>query len=239
MPCDMSEIFLKLRIKEILEGKLKRYIIFGVVEVFLIVAGILIALSINNWDIKRSQRKDELKIYETLRARIQEDKRVVLDDIEYNSTYLDQFRYADRIIADNDRSRLDTLLQIVPGLFRYSDFDKSSNIYQNLVNSGELKILENEEITSNLQVLEETYIYMNRMENIHWQLIVDVISRDIINTMDLSESKSEDPDLLYSSRFHNLFFLMISIMEEKEEVYQRAIRQIDIISGLIETEIRK
>lgn len=37
----MSEIFLKLRIKEMLEGKMKGYLIFGIVEILLVLAGIL------------------------------------------------------------------------------------------------------------------------------------------------------------------------------------------------------
>ena len=125
----MSEIFLKLRIKEMLGGKMKRYLVFGIVEVFLVVAGILIALSVNNWTTKKSLRNDELKIYETILDRIQQDKRVVQGDVEYNNTYMALFQFADQIISANDRSQLDTLLQIVPNLFRYSDFDKSSNVY--------------------------------------------------------------------------------------------------------------
>ena len=80
----MSEIFLKLRIKEMLEGKMKRYLIFGIVEVFLVVTGILIALSINNWDIKKSQRTDELKIYENINNRIIEDKKELQRVIDLN-----------------------------------------------------------------------------------------------------------------------------------------------------------
>jgi len=235
----MSEIFLKLRIKEMLGGKMKRYLVFGIVEVFLVVAGILIALSVNNWTTKKSLRNDELKIYETILDRIQQDKRVVQGDVEYNNTYMALFQFADQIISANDRSQLDTLLQIVPNLFRYSDFDKSSNVYQNLVNSGELKILENTEITSRLQRLEEAYIYMNRMEEIHLQIILDHFSKEILNTMDLSLGKIEHPELLYTFQFRNMFFIIIGVMEEKNEIYQHALRQIDDISELIEKEFKK
>ena len=74
----MSEIFVKLRIKEILKGNMKRYLLFGFVEIFLVGAGILIALAINNWNIRKSQRNDELHIYGALKERIQEDKRIIL-----------------------------------------------------------------------------------------------------------------------------------------------------------------
>lgn len=235
----MSEIFLKLRIKEMLNGKMRRYLIFGVVEIFLVVAGILIALSVNSWATKKSQRTDELKIYETILSRIQEDRHVVQGTIDYNNNYLDQFRVADQIISSNNRTELDTLLQIIPNLFLYSDFDKSSNIYQNLVASGELKILENKEITSSLQILEETYTYLNRMENIHWQVILEHFSKEIMDNMDLTNKTTENPEPLYSSRFRNIFYTAIDIMVEKDMVYQRALKQIDNISELIEKEIER
>jgi len=151
----MSEIFLKLRIKEMLEGKMKRYLIFGIVEIFLVVTGILIALSINNWDNKKSQRSDELKIYENINNRIQEDKKELQGTIDYNNALYAQFTFANQIIIENDRSKLDTLIQIAPELFSYSDFNRSSNVYQNLINSGELKLLNNTTMITLLQDLEE------------------------------------------------------------------------------------
>ena len=80
---------------------------------------------------------------------------------------------------------------------------------------------------------------MNRMENIHLQYVLDQISKEIMNTVDLSLNKVANPDLLYTFQFRNLFFASIGIMMEKDEVYQRALRQIDHISELIEKEFEK
>jgi hypothetical protein len=57
--------------------------------------------------------------------------------------------------------------------------------------------------------------------------------------MDLSRNKASNPELLYSFQFQNLFLTSISIMEEKDGIYQRALRQIDNISGFIEAEFEK
>jgi len=235
----MSEIFLKLRIKEILEGKMKRYLIFGIVEVFLVVTGILIALSINNWDIKKSQRSDELKIYENISNRIIEDNKELQGVIDYNKRLYMQFQFANQIISENDRSKLDTLIRITPALLDYSDFNRSSNVYQNLINSGELKLLSNISITTTLQDLEEAYIYLNRMETIHQQFILDYIGPLILNNIHLSTSKAENPDDLYTFQFQNLILVCLNIMEEKDEIYKRAQGEIDAISLLIEEELKK
>ena len=235
----MSEIFVKLRIKELLKGNMKRYLLFGFVEIFLVVAGILIALAINNWNIRKTERNDEVHIYTALKERIQEDKRVILDDADYNNTYLVQFRYADRIIADNNRAFMDTLAQIIPNMFKYSDFDRSNAIYQNLVNSGELKILKNSEITYRLQILEESYMYINRMENIHLDFILEVVSKDLLDNVDFSTGDPAYPEVIFNFRFHNRVVLLISIMEEKNEVYQYTIQQIDQLTEIIDQELAK
>ena len=235
----MSEIFLKLRIKEMLEGKMKRYLIFGLVEVFLVVAGILIALSINNWDIKKSQRTDELKIYENINNRIKEDKKELQGSIDLNNTLYAKFTFANQIIIENDRSKLDTLIQIAPELFNYSDFNRSSNVYQNLINSGDLKLLNNTTIITMLQDLEEAYIYLNRMETIHQQIILDFIGPLVLNNIDLSSGIAEKPDDLYTFQFQNLILVSIGLMEEKDMIYQRAVRKIDDISQLIEEELKQ
>jgi len=235
----MSEIFLKLRIKEMLEGKMKRYIIFGIVEVFLVVTGILIALSINNWDNKKSQRKDELTIYKNIHNRIMDDREDVQGVIDHNDSHKMKFQFADQIISAKNRSKIDTLLKIIPTLTEYSDFNKSSNIYQNLLNSGELKLLNNKNVTNLLQNLEETYIYINRIENIHMQVVLESIAPVLLNTINFSSGEVEQPDALYTFQFQNFFIVSLGLMVEKDMVYQRALREIEAISQLIEEELKQ
>ncbi len=235
----MSEIFFKLRIKEMLEGKMKRYLIFGIVEILLVVAGILIALSINNWDIKKTERRNELNIYKSIRNRINDDKHVLQGNYDYNINLHTQFNFAVRIINENDRNNLDTLAQIAPNLFKYSDFNRSSNVYQNLINSGESKLLTNTSILNSLQDLEETYIYLNRMESVHQQLILDHIGPAVLINIHLVSGKVENPDDLYSFYFQNLLLTSISIMKEKDGLYLLASEDIDSITFLIDEELKK
>jgi len=235
----MSEIFLKLRIKEMLEGKMKRYIIFGIVEIFLVVAGILIALSINNWNINNSQRRDELNIYKNIHNKIKDDKEDLEDLIDYNKDYRTLFQYADQIISANDRSKIDTLIKIIPNLSRYSDFNKSSNVYQNLLNSGELKLLKNTNVKSMLQSLEESYIYMNRIENVHLQVVVEILAPEFMNSINLSSGEVERPDVLYSVLYQNLIIVSMDLMEEKDDIYERALQEIEAISQLIDEELKQ
>jgi len=233
----MSEFSRNIRTKLIEEGNFRRYLLFGIGEIVLLVTGILIALSINSWDMKKSQRSDELNIYQNIQNRILEDREVIQGVIKYNTSYMKQFLFANGIIDENDRSRQDTLAKIALNLTKYSDFSKSSNIFQNLLNSGELKLLRNSTVITRLQELEETYIYLNRMENIHLQFVMEFVAHALFNKMHLSSGKAENENTLYAFQFQNLFLTSVSLMEEKDEIYQRALREIAAISDLLNKEL--
>ncbi len=57
----MIKFFWKLRRELLMEGNLKKYLIYAIGEIFLVVIGILIALQINNCnDGERTGRKTKL-----------------------------------------------------------------------------------------------------------------------------------------------------------------------------------
>ncbi|MCL6257681.1 DUF6090 family protein [Aquiflexum sp. TKW24L] len=56
----MINFLRKIRQKLLLENKISGYLKYGIGEIFLVVIGILIALSINNWNEGRKARAQEL-----------------------------------------------------------------------------------------------------------------------------------------------------------------------------------
>ncbi len=55
------------------ENKFSKYLIYAIGEIILVVIGILIALSINNWNQKQQQKKVLNNIYATIKADLQQD----------------------------------------------------------------------------------------------------------------------------------------------------------------------
>jgi hypothetical protein len=85
--------------------------------------------------------------------------------------------------------------------------------------------------------LEETYIYLNRMESIHQQLVTEILVPELMSNLDFSASVMERPDELFSFKYNNFFVVSIKVMEEKDEIYRRALLEIDIISQLLDEEL--
>ena len=235
----MIKIFRNIRKQLLTEGRLRKYMLYAIGEIFLVVVGILIALSLNNWNNDKILRNTELKIYKNVKNQITEDRDLLVGIKDYNSTYFEQYKFATQLIERNDRAKIDTLVQIAPNIYKYSDFNRSSNIYQNLVNSGDINLLKNSAIIERIQGLEELYIYINRMEENHFKIILQFGGTLIIDNINFSTGEIENPDEIYSFKFQNRLFAFMSISEEKDAVYHRALIEIDAISELIEKELHE
>jgi hypothetical protein len=220
------------------EGNLKKYLAYAVGEIIIVVVGILLALYLNNWNQKRTADKLEIQYYQNMKNQLNEDLSTLIGEMDYNQKYLDQFSYAKKLILLNDKSKIDTLGMITRNMVKYSDFRRKSNVYQTLVNSGEIIIIKNHKITDRLQSLEETYNYINRLEDEHANIIISHIIPDFIQIIRFDPLKVENPAALFSYKFQNDFDMLIVLMIEKMEVYMQAKDEINAIIKLIDQELK-
>ena len=184
-----------------------------------------------------SKRNAEKNFYRNTQQQLLDDAENVKGQIAYNSIYTEQFKYAIEIIELNERNLTDSLGSIAVNLTNYSDFDRQGNIYETMVNSGDIKLLQNDAIIERLRRLEETYIYANRIESIHYELVLAIVP-NVMESVRLNTNKVENVEYLFGFKFQNLFVISLRIMNEKEEVYQRALYEIQEIIDLIEAELK-
>jgi len=69
----MIKFFRKIRKNLLTENKFSKYLIYAIGEIVLVVIGILIALSINNWNEKRKVSKIELDILTGIKNDLDDD----------------------------------------------------------------------------------------------------------------------------------------------------------------------
>lgn len=232
------KLFKKIRETMIKEGKLKRYLLYAVGEVLLVMIGISLAFQLDNWNENRIKENAEIRYYENIKVQIADDKELLQSlKEEHNAVFMTQFKYANEIIEANDRSKLDTLGLIIRNLTQNSDFDRQGNIYETMVNSGEIKLLRNHDIVKGIRKLEEKYLYTNRMENIHYDAIMSHVVIAINPVIKFSTGEIKKPDLVFNYEFQNLISELIQIMQEKNKVYNEALNEIDNITNFINIEL--
>ena len=231
------KLFRKIRQKLIKEGNLKRYFLYALGEILLVMIGITLAFQLDNWNDDRIKRSAELNYYENISSQISVDKQKISDLIALNKWHGDQFKFAIELVERNDTTQMDTLGLIIRNLTQYSDFDRQGNIYETMVNSGEIKLLKNNEIVDGLRVLEEKYIYINRMENIHYDAMMTYVVPAINPVLKMTDASIKEPEMIFNHEFQNLLVALIGIITEKEKVYKEAIREIDLITDSIGVEL--
>lgn len=231
------KLFQKIRQTLIKEGNLKRYLLYAIGEILLVMIGISLAFQLNNWNDNRIKSNTEIGYYENIRVQIAEDKELIQLLRNFNNAYMAQFKYANKIIEINDRGKLDTLGLIIRNMPQNSDFDRQGNIYETMVNSGEIKLLHNHGIVNGIRKLEEKYLYANRMENIQSDAVMLHVVQAINPVIKFSTGKIQRPDLVFNYEFQNLFSQLIQIMQEKDKVYNEALYQIRVTTELIDKEL--
>ena len=231
------KLFRDIRQSLIKDGKLKRYLLYAIGEILLVMIGISLAFQVNNWNDNRIKKNTEIRYYENVRDQIADDKELIERQMNFNNRFTAQFKYANEIIETNDRSKLDTLGMIVRNLTQYSDFDRQGNIYETMVNSGQINLLQNHKIVNGIRELEERYIYINRMESIHYEAMMRYMAVAINPVLKYATSEIKKPDDVFTYEFQNLILMLLQVMEEKDKTYNGALNEIERVTKLIDEEL--
>jgi len=231
------KLFQKIRQTLIKEGNFKRYLLYAIGEILLVMIGISLAFQLDNWNENRIKKNAENKYYESLRAQITEDSHIISGQIHFNNRYLAEFKYINEVVENNDRSKMDTLGLLVRNLTQYSDFDRQGNIYETMVNSGQINLLQNDKIVNGIRELEEMYIYINRMESIHYDAMMNYTGPVVASVLKYSTLEIKKPDDVFTYEFQNLVISLIQIMEEKDRTYNQSRNKIEHILKLINEEL--
>ena len=108
---------------------------------------------------------------------------------------------------------MDTLAYFAMNLSQYSGFHRSSNIYETLVNSGNLELIRNSYLPGLIQELEMIYHHINRLEEIHWVIILEELSPEIRGVINYSNLEFIKPERLYSVDLQNIFVESVYLTE--------------------------
>ncbi|HKK12956.1 MAG TPA: DUF6090 family protein, partial [Flavobacteriaceae bacterium] len=233
----MIKFFRKIRQNLISEGKTVSYLKYAIGEIVLVVIGILIALQINNWNQNNSNKKLEMQYYSSMKSQLNEDLSKLNGEIYYNQDLLNKFSYAKNLLIQKDKSKIDTLAKITLSMVNYADFRQKSNVFQTLVNSGEIKYINNKKILEHFQSLEENYNYINRIEESNLTVIIFQVVPEIKEVVRIDPLKVENVETLFSYQFQNGLELLIHLVNEKRDAYLHAKNEIETTIELIDQEL--
>ncbi|PIF06302.1 MAG: hypothetical protein CSA36_02100 [Draconibacterium sp.] len=159
------------KLKSIINNKMKRYVLYAVGEVLLIVIGILVAMYINNWNSNNQYKKkidnNFLRVHKELGTNIEKARRSIMNLKEKDSLiYL--------VISDSIKPEMYYKNKKLAYLiFSYHDLKIEDRAYQNLMS---LNISDNkykEKLLSKLKHLYRVNDYIEDMDQKMSNFVVD------------------------------------------------------------------
>ncbi len=200
------------------ENKSTRYLIYAIGEIILVVIGILIALQINNWNHDYQDRRQENQILAQLLKEYKSNLDQINDKIALrNETLNSCIRFLEYRKKDFNEVSVDS---IDAHLFRISirpTFDPELSVSNELINSGKLYLLENEELRNYISSYSSFLSELSEEE----QVILDVTENQLM------------PFLMENYQIGGMMMILLDDKELRARISMNKITDYETVKALV------
>ena len=157
----MIKLFGKIRQNLLSEGKTGKYLKYAMGEIILVVIGILIALSINNWNESRLDRISEQTILKQLQSEFNSNLKQLDEKIGIRNYMMNSAIQLLNYIDDPGIRNVDSVDLHIAKTVPYTTFDP---IINDLATSGNLRLIRNDSLKALLSVWTSEIIQVTEGE---------------------------------------------------------------------------
>ena len=144
----MIKFFRHIRRSLLNDNKMGKYFKYAIGEIILVMIGILLALQVNNWNQNRIENNEENEVIAKLHKDFIENKKSLNEYIsEVNLEINAQMTLLSLIGASKEELAVQNLDSLFYNSLEASEFAFADNTIKNIMQSGRLNLLKNEEIT--------------------------------------------------------------------------------------------
>jgi hypothetical protein len=178
----MIKFFRKIRQQLLTENKFSKYLIYAIGEIILVVIGILIALSINNWNENNKLIKQELTYLQNLR-----------DDLKAQIDLLDIYIACEDIIITQSSDivkhyeindgfhNMDSIFPKLNDLTVRWTFSNANTTLMEMINLGQINIIQNKTLKAELVAFNQSIeIFSKNTQNNNTNLIDNLTVPNLI-----------------------------------------------------------
>ncbi|MDU8885264.1 DUF6090 family protein [Yeosuana sp. MJ-SS3] len=243
----MLKFFRKIRQQLITNGRAKKYFLYAIGEIILVVVGILIALQINNWNENRKDRILEKEYLNRILVDIKSDQELLkvytIDRYARKVECLEKtkaYYQGDYIITDTIQFLNDVGYG---GVYGFVDWFLNKNTYNELISTGNLRKIESDslrtaittyyEISNALQNSAKNYI-SGYIKFINSLKVFDINNPESISEFDqkfmLKHIKSEE--------FYRLTNLELTLAHRVTKFADRIKKQSEELVIMVDDELK-
>lgn len=170
----MLRFFRQLRQRLLTENKTRKYLLYAVGEILLVVIGILIALQIDTWNENRKTTDAEHELLLSLKKELITNRALLVEAISYTSQSMSGMRQVVEIYQSGylayEPSQLDSLLGICQWAYTY---DPVMGVPISIRASGQINTIQNTELRLFIASFEEMVGDVKEEGDLLRRMIVD------------------------------------------------------------------
>lgn len=201
----MIKFFRNIRQRMIRENRFSRYLIYAIGEIILVVIGILIALTINEWNNERNRKQWEDETISQLKTDLLESQKEIVDIKQF---YIERAQASATILrtfwVDNQPFSVDSLNRLLSAPMRSLVYSPPLGTAKALINSGKIDLLENRDLKTAIITHVEKIDYLlkdiARYEETYYRKGVELMKSELPNTILSLDHLKRENELLIKAR---------------------------------------
>ncbi|MFT5845990.1 MAG: hypothetical protein ACJARX_002133 [Psychroserpens sp.] len=202
-------------------------------EIIIVIIGISIAFSMNKCSDNIKDKKLRKEYLTNLKNDVEADKLQLAQNIKAINKKL---KTCDEIIPvlNSDQNPDMRLLDNIFAILKYETFSPKNITYKTLINSGDLKLIDNFQLKTAIQQHYSNYEDMADVYVRHTSLIKDYLGNYLVNHADYDQIMEGKSPFLDEIKLKNIVHAMLTTFGEKKLATQFNIESCEILTSKIE-----
>lgn len=249
----MIKFFRKIRQRLLTENKFSKYLIYAIGEIVLVVIGILLALSINNWNSNRIQKNNITNYYDRIVIELNQEIISAKRQKEQNAKLINYNQRSLRILNSKNLDSLDVLKDLLGATATNWTSEYSFPITNEFLNQNYLSSIKNDSLKSDFKLftkLLKTIEGMNNYNNVQYQNRIEPFFSKNINYSEVALENyrknliiggpKTDFRLLYENlELWNILTFKLESLETESQIFVRTIYTFESLKSKIEIELKE
>lgn len=206
---------------------------YTISEIIIVIIGISIAFSMNKCSDNINDNKLRKQYLTNLKSDIEADKVQLANNVEAINKKLKTC--AEIIpVLNSDQNPDMQLMNNIFKIVKYQTFSPKNVTYKTLINSGDLKLIDNFQLKTSIQQHYSNYEDMSDVYIRHMSLIQDYLGNYLVNHADYDQIIERKSPFLDEIKLKNIVRAMLTTFDEKKIATQDGIASCDVLISAIE-----
>lgn len=132
------------------KNKTSKYLKYAIGEIVLVVIGILIALSINNWNEKRKEGIQELSILRNLQTDLKADLEGISYQIVLKEGMIKDYKNCLEILSEKKEGTKEEITRLLASILQVGGLTLNRTTFNNLETTGEIRLIQNKALADSI-----------------------------------------------------------------------------------------